>query len=330
MDLEQFQDFTARRSCRIVKNNAFGVCQGYPFAVSLHKGMQSLLDVSFWFGAKAPGKVFRELRRAMKPFKASAMHPAPNRLGFMLSCRGEDTEQKFDDALAAAVAVFAAAGLSAPVQCPICHRAGCDTLAVVGGGYVPVHRACLDAALARQAESAQRSLTGGNYFTGVLGALLGAMVGALPSLLTIWFLSRAFGLLFALIPIGAYQGYKLCRGRLNRAATAVAVVVSVLQVFVLEQALFYIAIVTQLDYWPNVLESVGYYFQVMSFGDMIGDMAVPLLFVGLGIWVAWRMISQTGATALQGVDFANATAEAWNGAPAAPAAPADRDQTPQP
>ena len=51
MDLEQFQDFTARRSCRIVKNNAFGVCQGYPFAVSLHKGMQngSFLSVCCYY-----------------------------------------------------------------------------------------------------------------------------------------------------------------------------------------------------------------------------------------------------------------------------------------
>lgn len=325
MDFAQFSDFAAARGCRQVQNDAFGIYRGYPFAVHYKKGGQGQLTAAFKFGSKTPKSLLKEMRAALKPYGASPMSYAPDRVGFLLAGK-EGAEENFDNALSALAELFTAAGLTPPTVCPFCKGNGCDTLAFVGGGYVPVHRACLDRALAGNATAARRSMQQGNYFTGILGALAGGLVGALPSLLTIWFASRVFALLFALIPICAYQGYKLCRGRLNRVATVVTILSSILQVFVLEQLLFYISVVDYYGIWPSIFSSMILYFRLYTPGDMIASMATQLVFVALGIWISWRMITQTGGTALQSVQYINATVAPY-AAPGTTPAPA---QTPAP
>ena len=318
MDFAQFSDFAQARGCRQVQDDAFGIYRGYPFAVHYKKGGKGQLTATFKFGAKAPKSLLKEMRAALKPYGAAPMSYAPDRMGFLLS--GKDgVDENFDGALSALAELFAAAGVTPPAACPFCKGQGCDTLAFVGGGYVPVHRTCLDRVLGGSAAAARHSMQQGNYFTGILGALVGGLVGALPSLLTIWFASRVFALLFALIPICAYQGYKICRGKLNRVATVVTILSSILPVFALEQILFYLSVVDYYGIWPSIFSSMVLYFQIYTLGDMLASMITELVFVALGIWISWRMITQTGGAALQGVQYVSATTAPYAGPGVAPA-----------
>ena len=158
MDFAQFSDFAQARGCRQVQDDAFGIYRGYPFAVHYKKGGKGQLTATFKFGAKAPKSLLKEMRAALKPYGAAPMSYAPDRMGFLLS--GKDgVDENFDGALSALAELFAAAGVTPPAACPFCKGQGCDTLAFVGGGYVPVHRTCLDRVLGGSAAAARRSLT---------------------------------------------------------------------------------------------------------------------------------------------------------------------------
>jgi hypothetical protein len=76
----------------------------------------------------------------------------------------------------------------------------CDSLAVWNNAYTLVHRECVERSLGGQAEAVGRNKASGSYFTGILGALLGVIVGTIPNILAIYYLETVWSVLFALIP----------------------------------------------------------------------------------------------------------------------------------
>ncbi len=211
--------------------------------------------------------------------------------------RKDDAIEQVDQGLNALIAALREAGCAPPGKCPICKQEGCDSAALIQQGYVPVHEACVHQHRQSAAEKAEENMVTGNYFTGFLGALVGSFVGALPSLLSILLAERIYVILFALIPMGAYQGYKLLQGKMNRFAFVSSLICSVIGVFALNFAVFAVTATKMYGAIP-IPYLVNVFFS--NLGEILVDMIMDFVFLALGLFICYGRISRTAATETAG------------------------------
>ena len=188
-------------------------------------------------------------------------------------------------------------GVAIPDRCAVCGGSGCDVAVPRSGVYTPAHRACLEKAVSGAQDKADSNARHGSYLLGTVGAFLGALVGVLPSALTILLAERIYVILFMLIPLCSYMGYRLCRGRMNYFALVVAVIFSVLGVYLLNFGVtlysladaFKLGLGDAIALFPYMLIDPDVWTEVSKSEDFIKC----LLFVAAGIFLAWGMISRT-------------------------------------
>jgi len=206
--------------------------------------------------------------------------------------------KKFDskaECVRAALAALDSAGFRPMSVCPVCGRSGCNVAAPYRTEFRLAHRSCLDEAADEAGHKADVSKLKGSYLLGILGALIGMMIGTIPSLLTIIFAETEYAVLFALIPICAYFGYKLFGGRMNRAALIVTVIMAVLGVYVMTFELFVYIDIVEYGYAISdaFLLFIGYAAYVQNYVTLIGDLVVEFIFAAIGVFISWRIISRT-------------------------------------
>lgn len=208
--------------------------------------------------------------------------------------------------LDAATDALRALGIWPAASCAITGAPQPDSLCLVKVkgllSYQPVLAAAVRESGAAAQEKAEENELNGSYALGVVGAVLGVLVGLIPNLLTIFFADMIYSLLFALVPICAMFGYKLFRGKMTGASIVIVILLSLLAVplipvlelvfylvkergFALGQAFSAIDLILR---QPDVMGQLG------------GELVKLLAFMGLGIWVAWRFMSnQTNRSSLQ-------------------------------
>ena len=205
------------------------------------------------------------------------------------------------DAVREALKAVSAAGFKPNEVCPKCGQTGCDVAAVCGvHEFRPTHRACLQGNAEDISEKADKNAQNGSYLLGILGAILGMLVGTLPTLLTVVFLDYEYAILFALMPVCAYFGYKLFGGKMNTAAIVVTVIMAVLGVYMV---MFECAVYSDIAYGGYLLrDALPLLLDYMLVGEnwviLTGDLWVEFLFAALGVWFSWRLISRTSKSAL--------------------------------
>ena len=186
-------------------------------------------------------------------------------------------------------------GLRPLDHCPYCGARFCDTAAMTTKAYRLTHYRCLRTAADEAQGKAADTQHSGSYLLGFLGALLGMIIGTIPTVLTIYFMSMEYSLFFALIPICIYLGYKLFGGRMDKSALVISVVLSVLAVFLLNYELFVVTLMV--EYGASFGEIMHIIPELLADGslwiDLIAESVQEFLFTALGIWVAWRFISVT-------------------------------------
>lgn len=303
MTSEAFRAFAAAKGWKCVDNNAFGVYRGYPFLAGFQPGRVSVIKVTF-HAIKGPSgkdltmKVLRALRKAL-PKGCSFTQPVAGQLqlvcGGVDDLLGENVRRSMD----LMADTLQEGGLVLPQKCACCGKTDCDSLALWNGVYAPVHRICVEQRAGSTAVAAEMNKANGSYLTGFIGAFLGGLVGILPTVLTVALMDSIYSLLYALIPICAYQGYKLLRGRMTKGAFWITCLVSVFHLFSIEQIYFYIMIVREMGLWPTPMASIQLYWSVATLGDVFTDMASSFLFLGLGIFIAWGHIRSTASDAVQ-------------------------------
>jgi len=200
--------------------------------------------------------------------------------------------------------------------CPICGSRNCDTAGIVKGQMRPTHRSCINSVAAEAEESAQLNKVEGNYLLGIIGAILGMLVGILPSLLAVILTEREYAILFALIPVCAYYGYKLLGGKMDKAALAASIAVTLIGVFVLNFAIAAWYLMVE----EAVTKSAGIFFEI--FADIIGyaenwiylakNSIQEYIFAALGIWIAWKYVSATASGNAQNLSAALEYSVPWN------------------
>lgn len=142
-------------------------------------------------------------------------------------------------------------------------------------------------------EKAEENQENGSYLMGFVGALLGMLVGLIPNLLSIIFASTIWSLLFALVPLCAMFGYKLFKGKMSKGSIVIVIVLSLAAVLLIP--FFTLAYYVFHDYGAPLGSAIAYAADYMldpsSFSDYAGQLPQLLLFMALGIWIAWKYMS---------------------------------------
>ena len=287
---EMLSSFAATRGYKAMENKMVGVYRGYPFVSRLKERNISVLTTVITTSSMFPNKLGRRLRKQL-PAKCALTWNGP----VTLTCSGRDEElfEAFTAAMDTVTAAMAEAGMGVQDKCAFCGKDGCDCLTIADTKYVPVHSTCCQERSYATATKAEMNERHGNYITGLIGAILGGIVATLPSLATIWFMERIYSILFILIPLGIYYGYKLLRGRMNKFVGVVTVLLSLIMPFVLEQMVFYLSVATTYGIVPNILATTDWYFELFTVGEMVEELAMPYVFLIFGLIVTFKQITRT-------------------------------------
>lgn len=292
MTQEMLQSFALSKSFQWVGDGMAGSWRGYPFVTRLQTKRISVLTTVFTISGKLSARTARRLKKELPKGCSLSWGQLPT-----LICSGQDQAllAAYTSAMEKVTSTLWEETVSVPDRCPYCKKGSCDALALQGRAYTPVHKACCEEQAYSAVTHAEVNAKQGSYVTGVIGALLGGVAAVIPSILTIWFLERIFSVLFFLIPLGAYHGYRLLRGRMNRAVGVVTIVISLIMPFILEQAIFYLAVATEFGILPSILDTVAFYFVCNTLSDAVLSMLMPYIFLFLGLWVTFRQITRTSA-----------------------------------
>lgn len=178
--------------------------------------------------------------------------------------------------------------------CAITGALSPDSLCFVqtadGFSYQPVCASAVRTQNADVQQKVEENENNGSYDTGMIGAILGMLVGVLVNLLTIIFLKRVIALVFALVPAASLFGYKLFKGKMSKGALVIVLVLCLIAVLLMP----YLEIVYYLvhDYGQQLSESlvVGLALYIDGFTDLLSEIGQLLLFMALGVWVAWSYL----------------------------------------
>ncbi len=306
---DAFSAFAARRGLSVRNGRIYGASRRYPFEAALTTRGKGVVCFFFKVDGLLSANALKELREQLgRGWSVGVVSSGTYSLTYN-AARDKDGTPDLDGAVERMTAAFLEDQVAVPDLCPLCRKKGCDALArVEDKGFGPVHRSCMQDA----AERLRPSAAAGSVLTGCTGALLGALVGLIPSVLTISLMGRIFALAYALIPICAFQGYKLFRGRMDhRAPLTAAVLSSLLGVLVLE--LGFCA-------WY----AVDFYGELLSFSQLLDvyyakyglmELFKSLVFWAFGLWLAWGQISRTAGYAAQSIGSSLDTMTTLEGVP---------------
>ena len=208
-------------------------------------------------------------------------------------------------------------GLSPMDTCPYCGCGSCNTAAWIhekaSARFGLTHRACLQRRLEGAQDKALTNAESGSYLAGFIGALLGMIVGCIPSVLTGLFADTIYALLMALIPICSYFGYKLLGGKMNRVPLVLSIIMSVIGVYVMYSLLIIGYLSTE---FGVTLREAGLYFLMalgteISFLDITVDCITYFIFAALGVWFSWRIISRSAGSDISDAETELSLSKPW-------------------
>lgn len=310
---EELQSFTQQRNFRWVNGCAYGMAEEFPVLVRLNRGTKgNQVQIIFAIPAASYKEIKAELKQGLKGLAYHQM-VGEDALMIGIPAKAESLEPSFSGAVNCVLSVCRQKGVKPLAVCPVCKGDGCDSIAHVGQCYRPVHKACLTENYMTAKAKAEENEINGNMLTGLLGAILGGIVGCIPSLFSIWAADKIYAIFYALIPLAIYYGYKIFKGRMNKAALAITIVLSVIFAVGIEFGSLAIAMVQE----GIPLGMLGELLQVPEIMEMFWrNIPMSLIFIALGLWIAWSQITKTASTPVLGMEAALATLTPYhNGAP---------------
>lgn len=288
-----------------------GVWEGYAAELRPYNGVL-YLDIAVRVDKKDK-QLRKNIQRAVKENNSGRSLNCLNNgsfLSFLVRFNKKSPyEQQFIGFMKAITLALRQYGVGAAQTCAVCGGSRPDSLCVMES-YQPVHGACIRSMETETREKADENRENGSYFTGLLGAVLGMLVGLIPSILTIMLADTIYGVLFALVPMASAWGYRKFKGKMSRGSIAIIVLLSFIGVFVMQYLV--IGFVLMEEYGM----SLGMAFELVaeSLLNMEGlalvasDSVVHFLFMLLGVWLAWRYMYQgTNAGKLRQIDAVMST-----------------------
>ena len=186
---------------RVVNNAAYGVMEGYPFQM-LYVNGSSLRGIITTQSIDANASKLVKGTLVGQGIKAKVQ----GRLVFYnVKVKKSSVPEDVLNTVHAAVSVLRQCGAAAPNRCILCGQPNHDAFMFYGGCYDAVHSTCVTQLQSTAQSTAEENP--GSYGKGVVGALIGAVVGALPAIAALVFLNFISAWLFMLIPMATYFGY---------------------------------------------------------------------------------------------------------------------------
>lgn len=244
--------------------------------------------------------------------KSAKEHGLPRGIGcvnnghtitFTATFKRKDYAEQATLYLNACAAALRENGIAPADSCAVCGGRSPESLCFLGS-YQPVHSACVRGIVDQTRETAESNLENGSYLSGFFGALLGMLVGLIPSVLTILFMNTIYGLLFALVPLAAAWGYRKFKGKQTKGSIVIIIILSLLGVLVMQYLSLSLYIMQNTLYGAAdaFSYSLAYFLSAEGFVSVLEDSIVHFLFMVLGIFIAWRYISQTNESAVKNAE----------------------------
>lgn len=123
----------------------------------------------------------------------------------------------------------------------------------------------------------------GNYLTGIVGAIIGAMIATLPWILMYVYGNMMWSMLGLLIGVGAFKGYEICKGKMDKKTPYIIAAVSIVAITVATLYIIPQLLIIQ-EYGSTNLDMLKAIYSVEEFKSAITqDYIYSLLFTVLGI-----------------------------------------------
>lgn len=277
---------------QVVGSNVVGVYREYPFSLGMsHRNGKTTLTISFSLDKRTPNALVKE----MKKESVDKFQMVVNQNG-ILTCTFTTSRDPYQATVAALdlmTGKFSRAmpEIRRPEKCAICQQTDPESAALYNGHYSPVHRSCVDN-MQEKNLSKLDNRKDGNIFTGLIGAIIFALIGALPLCLIEGMTWNQYPVLYVAIPFAAYQGYKLLNGRLGKFGPVAVFIGSVFTLFPIQVLTFYINnLVERMGY--GIFDYVEYIFFNLSISDILQDSVTGYIFLVIAFFVGCPSFMQT-------------------------------------
>lgn len=270
----------------------FAVASGVPFII-VHIG-GNLFNAGFRLDSKPSSEEKKAVKSAL-----SAVGLKCHISGIFMNVRvkvakGSDAATAVDTVLAGAnkaIEIGRNNGIYFSDICPYCGHGNTDAVMCYEKStdrfqlsYRAVHTECVNSL--RNAANEAKVNDEGNYFTGIIGAIIGMILGVVLNVAVIFGTERIYAMLCALIPLGAFFGYKLLKGRMNSFAIVISIICSALGAVALTFGVDIADSMINYDYtFEEAILLIQYGMaEIPEYADAIrSSLLQDLLFVGLGV-----------------------------------------------
>lgn len=136
-----------------------------------------------------------------------------------------------------------------------------------------------------KAKKVETKETSGSYVTGIIGAIIGGAIGAVPWIIAYIYGNMMIALLAILIAGGAYYGYKICKGKITKKVTIIITIISIIIVAVVSLLIIPVILIHTEGLNTN-LATIQYLYQDEEFTSaIIRDTLIAIVFTAVGVAV---------------------------------------------
>ncbi len=296
----EFHDIAQRNGFYQNGKAAYGYLNGYPVSMSITKvrmgaAMKDGVKAVFLTEGALQASDIQNINAQYKGNGVTLTVPVSGNIEVTFPYTQNEAYAVGEQVFYAITSAMNAAGVRVKERCAVCGQENCDQIVLQGDKYVPVHSDCL----ANNAGTVNTKSNQGNMAMGVLGAFIGAIVGALPTIFTVYAFDYILYILVMLIPLASYQGYKMAKGPKTQIATVLATVFSFLSlILVLVAAISGGYGVPFFEAFRRLVHNM-----TLDFGGFVGalfsSIGMGMLFLVFGVVSVAGQVSKDAQTAPQ-------------------------------
>lgn len=122
----------------------------------------------------------------------------------------------------------------------------------------------------------------GSYVTGIIGAIIGGLIATIPWVLAYVYGGMMLSILATLIAAGEFYGYKICKGRVNKALPIILMILAIIIVSVATLVIIPGALIQKEGISVSV-QNIQRLYENKEFSTaLMGDFAISVIFTILG------------------------------------------------